>query len=155
MALRAANLGLVALTLGLLWAHVLEWPGKLRLDGAAWLAVQQNLYVGFGTVGAAVEVLALCSAWLLAWRLRHRRVAGALPAAAAITAGLLVWTAFTAPVNAALSEWTPATLPPDWTAWRDQWEASHAAHAALLGLAFAMLLRGALRDGEPLEGKRA
>jgi len=64
---------------------------------------------------------------------------------------LLVWAAFTAPVNAALSGWTAATLPADWTAWRDKWEASHAAHAALLALAFALLVRGALRDGKRLE----
>ena len=39
---------LVALILGLAFAHVMEVPGKLRIDGPTWLIVQQNLYIGFG-----------------------------------------------------------------------------------------------------------
>lgn len=149
LALRIANLLLTALALGLLAAHVLEVPGKLRLGGAEWLAVQQNLYIGFGTLGAAIELAAIGSAWVLAWRLRGRPAGrAALLAAAAGSAGLAVWAGFTTPVNRALSGWTPATLPADWQAWRNRWEASHAVHAACVGLAFLALARAALLDGE-------
>ena len=41
-----ACLTCVVLTLGLSFAHVLEVPGKLQLDGAQWLMVQHHLYVG-------------------------------------------------------------------------------------------------------------
>jgi hypothetical protein len=37
---------------------------------------------------------------------------------------------------AALSGWTPATLPADWTRFRDRWEFGHAVHAALFALGF-------------------
>lgn len=144
-ALRASNLVLVALTLGLLFAHLLEWPGKQRLDGATWLAVQQNLYIGFGTVGAAIEVLAIASSWLLALLLRGRPGGrAALFAAFATSAGLAVWASVTAPANTTLSGWTAASLPPDWADLRTRWEASHALHAAAFAAAFLALLSSIL-----------
>lgn len=69
-AVRFGSLYLVALTLGLAFAHVLELPGKLRLGGADWLTVQHNLYVGFGTAGAVVEVAAVLATWLAAYLVR-------------------------------------------------------------------------------------
>jgi hypothetical protein len=57
-----------------------------------------------------------------------------------ITAGLAVWFAVVAPVNAALSGWTPETLPADWSSFRDRWEIGHAVHAALFGLGFSALV---------------
>jgi hypothetical protein len=39
-ATRFLSLLLVALTLGMTFCHVMEIPGKLRLDGATWLIVQ-------------------------------------------------------------------------------------------------------------------
>lgn len=72
--LRMACLTGVILTLGLSFAHVLEVPGKLQFDGPQWLTVQQHLYVGFGTVGAAIEVLAIVLAWVLT--LRPRKAPG-------------------------------------------------------------------------------
>ena len=72
---RYLSLLLVALTLGMTFAHVMEIPGKLRLDGASWLTVQHNLYVAFGVVGAAIEVLAILMTWLLLLMVRGRRPA--------------------------------------------------------------------------------
>lgn len=140
--LRFLSLLLVALTLGMTFCHVMEIAGKLRLDGPQWLAVQHNLYVAFGLVGALIEVLAILLTWLLAYRVRRRRPAFAWTLAAAVcaTAGLAVWFLLVAPMNAALGGWTPATLPPDWTAYRNQWEIGHAIHAALFGLAFGALV---------------
>lgn len=40
--IRFFSLLLVTLTFGLTWCHVMEIPGKLRLDGAQWLTVQQG-----------------------------------------------------------------------------------------------------------------
>jgi hypothetical protein len=143
---RFASLYLVALTLGLAFAHVLEWPGKLRLGGTDWLTVQHNLYVGFGTAGAVVEVLAVLSTWLLVLLVRARRPAfgWTLAAALLVSAGLAAWFVLVAPMNAVLAQWTPASLPADWTTVRDRWEAGHAVHAALFGLGFAALLMGLL-----------
>ncbi len=137
---------LVALTLGMTFCHVMEMPGKLRLDGATWLTVQHNLYVAFGTVGAVIEVLAILLTWVVVAQARGRRSAFPWTVAAglSVTAGLAVWIAVVAPVNAALSTWTPATLPPDWSSYRDRWEIGHALHAALLALGFGALVSALL-----------
>lgn len=139
---RFLNLFLVALTLGLAFCHVLEIPGKLRLDGAAWLTVQHNLYVAFGVIGAAIEVLAILLTWVVLVLVRRRRPAFAwtLGAAVCVTAGLAVWAGVVAPVNTALNGWTPETLPADWTAYRNRWEIGHALHAALFGAGFSALV---------------
>lgn len=139
---RLLALAALILTFAMLASHPLELWGKLRLDGATWLAVQQNLYVAYGVVAAVSEPGAILALWALAWRERRRGLAwrASAVAAALATLGLAVWVAFTAPVNAALSGWTIDTLPPDWQDWRDQWEASHAVHTVLMGTALATLL---------------
>jgi hypothetical protein len=125
-ATRFLSLLLVALTLGMTFCHVMEIPGKLRLDGAAWLTVQQTLYVAFGVVGAAIELLSILLTWVMAVQVRQHRLAFAWTVAAGlcVTAGLVVWFAVVAPVNAALSGWTPETMPADWTRFRDRWESA-------------------------------
>jgi hypothetical protein len=145
---RYIGLLLVALTLGLTFAHVMEIPGKLRLDGASWLTVQHNLYVAFGVVGAAIEVLAIALTWLLVLMVRRRRPAVWLTVAAAVcvSAGLANWFLLVAPMNAALSPWTPDTLPADWTRYRDQWELGQAIHAGLFALGFSALLFALLAE---------
>jgi hypothetical protein len=125
--LRIACLTCVVLTLGLSFAHVLEVPGKLQLDGAQWLTVQHHLYVGFGTVGAAIEVLAIALAWVLALRVRGRPGGrAALAAAVATSIGLIEWALVVAPMNAR------------------RWEAGHAVQAVLFFVAFLLLERVAV-----------
>lgn len=137
------------LTLVMAGSHPLELWGKLRFDGATWLTVQQNLYVAFGVVAAVSEPGAVLALWLLAWRERRAGLgwrASAL-AAALTTIALVVWAVSVAPVNAALSGWTIDRLPPDWQEWRNQWEAGHAVHAALLAAALAILLAALVPGG--------
>ncbi len=140
--LRFLSLFLVALTLGLTFCHVMEIAGKLRLSGAEWLTVQHNLYVAFGpALGAWIEVGAIVLTWAVAFLVRRHRPAAwlTLGAAACTSAGLGVWFLLVAPMNAALSGWTPETLPGDWTGYRDQWEAGHAVHAVLFACGFGAL----------------
>lgn len=139
---RFLSLLLVALTLGMTFCHVMEIPGKLRLDGAQWLIVQHNLYIAFGIGGATIEVLSILLTWVVVFQVRRRRSAfyWTLGATVCVTAGLIVWTLLVAPMNAALSGWTPETLPADWTDYRNQWEAGHAIHAALFSLGFSALV---------------
>lgn len=139
--LRTACLTCIALSLGLSFAHVLEIPGKLQLDGPQWLMVQHHLYVGFGTVGAAIEVAAIVLAWVLALRLRGTAEARRTFAAALlVTVSLIEWALVVAPMNARLNAWTATTLPSTWTATRDRWEAGHAVQAVLFFAAFLLLL---------------
>jgi hypothetical protein len=133
---------LVALVLGLAFAHVVELPGKLWLDGLTWLTVQQNLYIGFGPLASVMEPLGILLIWILVFMSRRDRPVFWLSLVAAIctTAGLAEWALVVAPMNTLLDSWTVATLPEDWTACRDQWEFGHVVHAILFGIAFCSLL---------------
>jgi len=98
-------------------AHLLELPNKFHLDGPMWLAVQQNLYRGWGPfIGAPTEMGGLILSLVL---LAINRVS-AQPALffglAAVAYGgmLLSFLLLNAPVNEAVNRWTPATLSVDW-----------------------------------------
>lgn len=147
---RLLALALTIVTFVMAASHPLELWGKLRLDGTAWLAVHHNLYVAFGPVAALIEPGAVIALAALAWRERRRgwRWTPSAVAAASVALGLAVWAGFTNPVNQALNAWSPATLPQDWTSWRNQWEISHAVHAALLAAALAVLLSSVVRGDD-------
>lgn len=44
-----------------------------------------------------------------------------------------------APVNVAVSSWTPASLPSDWSSYRLRWETGHAVAALLSVISLAAL----------------
>jgi hypothetical protein len=145
--LRFITLLLVTLTLGLVFAHVMEIPGKLRLDGQTWLTVQQNLYVGFGVIGSIIEVGAVVLCWVMAFASRRRPAFyWTVGAAVAVSAGLAVWFALVSPMNTVLSAWTPETLPEGWRAVRDQWELGHAIHCVLFAMGFSALVIALLAE---------
>jgi hypothetical protein len=137
---RWLTLMLAALCMGTTWAHFLEMPAKIKLDGPTWLMLLQTIYPPmFGTVGAFFEIAAPIAAVVLAFLLRGRpafrwTLLGALCLIAA-DAAFWIWVA---PVNATLVPLSADTLPPDWAALRDQWEYTHAARALLqlAGLGF-------------------
>jgi hypothetical protein len=115
-------------------AHVLEAPNKFGLGGAAWLAVQQTLYRGWGAVFGPVEIAGLLLSASLAVWLRGRARVAMTAAGAAYAAMIVDFFVLNAPVNAAINGWTAARLPADWPAYRWRWEAGHAI-AAILALA--------------------
>ena len=125
-------------------AHVLELPNKLSLDGPLWLAVQQNLYRGWGPfIGAPTEIGALLTSLLLACQRRRTDALLwlTLLACAGYAGMLAAFFVLNAPVNSAFSSWTPATLPPDWMNYRARWEAGHAVAALLSVISAAALVR--------------
>jgi len=135
--LRFVHLLLVALIVGLAFCHVMEMPGKLRLNGTEWLTIQQNLYIAFGApIGATIEVAAILTTWLLVFLVWNRRPTfyWTLAAAICVSVGLAEWFVVAAPMNAIVGAWTPGALPADWTHERDRWELEHAIHAALFGI---------------------
>ncbi|MBN9508867.1 MAG: DUF1772 domain-containing protein, partial [Alphaproteobacteria bacterium] len=141
-ALHAAATLATLLIFALAFAHVAELPGKLRLDGAQWLMVQQHLYIAFGPIGAIVELLAVLLIWVLAWRTGWRQPGArrVIAAAVCVTVGLVAWALIVAPMNARISAMQPDAPAATWTAVRDRWELGHAVHAALFGAALALLL---------------
>jgi len=124
-------------------AHLLELPNKLALDGPLWLAVQQNLYRGWGPfIGAPTQIAGLALSLILAVWPRTRRRWPWLCAGAAYAAMIGVYFVFNAPVNAAVAGWSAATLPANWEAYRWQWEAGHAISALLSFAALFAVVRG-------------
>src|SRR6266550_2016231 len=134
---------LVAIAMALSLAHVLELPGKLRLDRDTYLKVQTIYYPGFTIGGISEPLAALALLMLMAF----------------IALGLmhLIFWLMTQPVNKlwlASEKLSPAsarffsantaserdTSIPDWTTLRDRWEFSHVLRAVLAGTAFVLLL---------------
>jgi cytochrome b561 len=105
------------------------------------LTVQQNLYVAFGPIGGACEILAIIFTWLTVFqRPRGSREARcSWIAAVAASVGLVVWAVVVAPMNTVLSSWTPESMRSDWTLVRDRWELGHATQAVLYAIAFITL----------------
>lgn len=146
---------LTAIVMGQALTHVLEMPGKMRLDRDQYYTVQTIYYPGF-TVGGIAEplsIVAAAAALLIApaggdafWL-----IGGAL--AALILTQLLFWTVVQ-PVN---RQWLGSarlsgaaehffrtgqagSLAGDWTKLRDRWEMGHAARSITATAAFILLL---------------
>ena len=146
-ALRTVNLFLAFIATIAPLAHVLELPSKLMLDGPLWLAIQQHLYRGWGTVFGPVEITALVLSGVLLISKWRTRVRSRYAVAFGCYAGMIgVFFLLNAPVNEALSVWTATTLPADWDAYRLRWEVGHALAAALSVIAFVNLLRQWVRN---------
>jgi hypothetical protein len=138
-------LTLIALVLGTSFAHVLEWPAKLRYDGPQYVRLQTSLYARWGppSLTGYVEPAAIVAAVALAIALRDVRPAFAR----VVTATGLLLLAFPVvffwrvqPANRVF--WAAAlagTVPSDWTAWRTRWETGHAARFLLQLTAFALM----------------
>lgn len=146
--IRLISLICTGVTLGALTAHVLELPNKFELSGALWLAVQQNLYSGWGPVIGPFEVAAVVTTWILAYLARKDRAALWLTfvPACLVSGALVVFFVLNAPVNAAFASWTPATMPPNWSNYRLRWELGHAISFGLVLVSFLVLLHARLHD---------
>ena len=147
--MRRTALICAVVTLAALAAHVLELPNKLALEGPLWLAVQQNLYRGWGPIMGPFEVVAMLASWALVFLGPKNRAAWRLTLLAACLLSLALGVFFTlnAPVNAAFAAWTPATLPADWPSYRRRWELGHAISFMLVLPACILLLRVTWLDG--------
>jgi hypothetical protein len=127
---------------GLTLSHVLQSPGSRALDGAAWLSVQHTFYGGFAIVGGLAEVIGVAATTADAVLSRRRPRAALAPAFAALclVGTLLSYFFGNRPVNTKVAGWTPATLPADWSSYRDTWETAHAVSAILSALALLVLV---------------
>jgi hypothetical protein len=146
--LRGIHLVIAAIATTAPIAHVLELPNKLRLDGPLWLAVQQQIYRGWGAVFGPVEILALLTTFALVFTRKGNKPAQrpTVVATGAYAAMLAVFFIFNAPVNAAVASWTSATMPADWADYRGRWEFGHALAAALSVLVLVALVRASSKE---------
>lgn len=128
---------LTAVAIGTSFAHLLELPHKIHLPPNTYLIVQQ-LYRGWAWVGIAVFG-AFIATVALAVEVRDDTPVFSLAGGAAICIGLslILFFAFTFPVNRTTENWT--TLPQNWEQLRRRWEYSHATSAGLYLVALVLL----------------
>ena len=144
-----AALLLSAWTMGLEFAHVLEWGPKASYPGPLYVRLQESLYNWYGNVGGVIYVLAVvCTVALavLTWR-DHASRGLAVAAAAVELAALVVFLAVVLPVNSRFPVHGSGAVPTGWTALRDRWEAGHASGFVLFTVGFILLVVIALRSG--------
>lgn len=159
--LHVATAFLVSVTFGLVLAHALEMPGKMRLNEETYLALQAIYYPGF-TIGGASEPLAIVATLILLLITPVATPPFWLTLTAAVNLFLvqLVFWVITQPVN---RYWLRSkqlnglgakffsidgkqqptqveSVNKDWRAMRDRWEYSHLLRAIFSGIALIAIL---------------
>ncbi len=126
---------LAALAMGTTFAHTLELPAKMNYDAEFWATLQQSLYWGFGHIGGYVEAATVFLATpVLTFLVRKQRPAFQWTLAGTVCFALaffVIFLMFTEPMNREFFQWTPQSVPADWTEVRNQWEYSHVARFIL------------------------
>jgi len=138
---------LTALTMGLEFAHVLEWPQKQHYPGPLYVSLQESLYAWFGNLGGVIYVLAVVATVTLAVLLRRdsgRRWPVGIAAGWQVLA-LASFLTVVYPVNLRLPAGSAGTVPADWMALRDRWELGHAVGFGLFTTSFVLLALTAVR----------
>ena len=154
--IQLASLVLVGLTMGLLFAHVLELGPKMGYPPELYLRLNNSLYAWFGPpLGAGIQIGALVATGAMAWMVRRQRSAVLLTGAALALqlVALANYFARVEPVNVRFRALSPGQVPSDFMALRAQWEYGHALDFGLFAAAFvlvasALLVRPALRVAE-------
>ncbi|MGJ3248442.1 MAG: DUF1772 domain-containing protein [Elainellaceae cyanobacterium] len=142
---RFATLVLVALFMGLEFAHTLEMPAKLQYDGALYVTVQNSLYQYFGapgpgawvTVGAVLAAIALT----ILTRKRHASFKWTLIGTLCLLVAFpLIFFVWIEPVNVVIEQTNPEAVPANWEQLRHQWELAHVINFGLVLAGFTALL---------------
>ena len=141
---RLVTIHLVALLVGLAFAHVLERPAKMQYDAALYITLQRTLYVAWGppNVGGFLEPAAILATIVLVFLVRTRRPALWLTLAASVALLLafpVVFFALVAPANEAFLTAPPAAIPRNWMELRASWETGHAIRFVLQLAALTLL----------------
>ena len=116
---------LTALSLGMAFGHLMEMPARRNYTPALWSRVTniEGTYRLFGPpVGASIEGGALITAVVLSIFVRKR---------------------------SRMVNWTPESLPANFTELRDQWEHTHAARAILQIVGLGSLVLSVLAKTPP------
>lgn len=134
---------MVALTMGMLYAHVLELGPKMQYPPELYLRLNNSLYAWYGPpLGAAINTGAVIATGVLAWMVRRPRSVLLLTgtAFALQVAALVNYFARVEPVNDRFRALLPGQVPSDFIALRAQWEYGHALDFALYAVAFLLLV---------------
>ncbi|BAY90642.1 MULTISPECIES: DUF1772 domain-containing protein [unclassified Tolypothrix] len=148
---RFITLILVALFMGLEFAHALELPPKMQYDGALYVTMQNSLYRYFGAPGPGAFItvgVVLCAIALTILVRKHRvafwwTLAGTLCLAIAFP---LIYFLRIEPVNVVIEQANATSLPTNWQQLRNQWEYAHATNFICSLAGFSALLISVLVD---------
>lgn len=147
-ATQVLSLLLVALTMGLEFAHTLELGPKLNYPPELYLRLHTSLYAWFGPpLGAGIWLGAIVAGGVLTWMVRRRRSVRLLTGAAVALelVALANYFAFVEPVNVRFRALAPGQVPSDFTTLRAQWEYGHVLGFALFTVAFLLLVISLVR----------
>ncbi|GAP96620.1 hypothetical protein NIES2104_31630 [Leptolyngbya sp. NIES-2104] len=156
---RFITLILVALFMGLEFAHTLELPAKMQYDRTLYITIQNSLYRYFGAPGpgAFITVGAVLCAIALTVLVRKRRpafwwtLAGTLCLAIAFPA---IYFLRIEPVNVVIEQAT-AVVSADWVRLRNQWEYAHAMNFIFSLVSFSAFVISIVVDAPQLEKDRS
>lgn len=139
---------MVALFMGLEFAHTLELPAKMQYDGAFYVTIQNSLYHYFGAPGLGAFITVGAVLFAIALTVLVRKHCSTFWWTLAGTVCLLI--AFPIiyfwriePVNIIIEQANAQTIPTNWQQLRNQWEYAHATNFifTLAGLS-ALLFSG-------------
>ena len=162
LALKIVTITVAAISMALVLAHALEWPGKMRLSKENYLAVQPIYYPGF-TIGGIAEPLSIVLVIVLMLLMPTGSMAFMLMVGAclALIAMHLTYWLMTHPVNnfwlkdvklkkagSLFFSLGPGSSAADWTALRDQWERSHILRAAFGLMGFVLIVTAQFLDAQ-------
>jgi Domain of unknown function (DUF1772) len=148
---RLITLLLVALFMGLEFAHTLELPAKIQYDSALYVTIQNSLYQYFGAPGPGAWVTVgavLCAIALTVLVRKHQpafwwTLGGTICLAIAFPLIYFLWIE---PVNVAIEQATARTVPTSWKQLRNQWEYAHATNFVFGLASFIALMVSILID---------
>lgn len=154
---RLLTLLLVALFMGLEFAHTLELPAKMQYEGALYLRIQNSLYQYFGAPGpgAFITVGAVLSAIAITVLVRKHRPAFWWTLAGTvclIVAFPLIYFLRIEPVNIIIEQANVRAIPTNWEQLRNQWEYAHATNFVFVLAGFMAVVISVLVD-VPRQGK--
>lgn len=148
---RFVTILLVALLLGLAFAHVLERPAKMQYDAALYITLQKTLYVAWGppNVGGILEPAAILATISLAFVLRKNMSAFLLTLGAGLALLLafpVVFFIWVAPANEVFLSALPGSIPANWEEMRTSWETGHTIRFVLQLAALSVLVVSVLLE---------
>jgi len=132
----------ISIATGLSLSHLLQWRGKINLDGSEFLEVQQVLFSKHRKIPLILESIALTNAILISIAFRHSRaVLFLIPVIPLISFMITLYIFLIRPIDNTVDTWRPASLPTHWSQTRDWWHRLQIIRF-FLGLAASCLMIG-------------
>jgi len=130
---------LLGLVSGVSFSHLVQRGPKATLPGAQFVVIQQVLLRNYGPVIGGLEMAAFFSTSAMAIVTWGEPV---VPFLATLASGcillmVIVWATRIYPINRTVNSWSPASLPSNWSSFRDRWHNLHTIRFVLSAIALS------------------